>query len=76
MRYGGQAIGVAADGAFDDATDGTLIDLSYHEINLPIHNTSASMSYHTLNPGTVITPSFVSPSFAYLGTLPRLDFTC
>ena len=76
VRYIGQAIGVAADGSFDDAIDGTLIDLSYHEINLPIHNTSAVMEYHTLVDGTVVTPSFVAPGYAYLGTLPRLDFTC
>ena len=59
-----------------ESKDATLYDLSSHEINLPIHNSGASMSYHTMVSGTHLTPTFISESVAYLGTLPRLDFEC
>lgn len=74
--YSGKSIAVTASGEYQEAQDATLLDLSYNEINLPSHNTGAEMSYHVMNENTVVTPSWISGAYAYLGTLPRLDFTC
>ena len=54
----------------------TLFDFSRHEINLPTHNSGASMEYHPMVGGTILTPTFISREIAYLGLIPRLDFQC
>ena len=76
-RYSGTAYTQPGDEESEwTSNDATMWDLSSVEINEPIHNSGATMEYHTLVSGTYLTPSFVSKDTAFLGTLPRLDFQC
>ena len=77
VRYTGNAFRYTTEGGWEEVEgEAELLDFSIHVLNEPSHNTGATFSYHALESGTIITPTFVSSTQAYLGTLPRLDFEC
>ncbi len=75
VKYSGKAFRSIGDG-WEEVGEAELFDFSVNVLNEPISNTGATYEYHTLESGTIITPTFATASKAYLGTLPRLDFEC